>query len=68
MMELKGLHHYWKDKSVNNKFIEYIYIYRYGKIKGEHTICCHILPCVAVTRSGIDAKLSLAIFLDLKAS
>ena len=44
----------------------YFYVCLRGKIKGEHKVRCHILPCVGVTGSGIDVMKGVGRLLQLK--
>ena len=68
LLDLDGTRFYWKEKSIDEEHGEYIYVCLRGQVKGEHGIRCHVLPCVAITGSGIKVKESVRRLLALKAA
>ena len=53
LLDLEGLNKHWVD---GPKVKNHIYVCLRGKIKGEHGVRHHILPCVNKTKSGIDVR------------
>ena len=66
LLDLDGTRYYWKEKGVDEEYGEYIYVCLRGQVKGEHGIRCHVLPCVAITNSGINVKETVRRLLALK--
>ena len=61
MLDLSGLIKQWNLKRTN-----YVVIVLSGKLKGEDNIRLHHIPCVKVTKSGINVEYLLERLLDLK--
>ena len=62
LLDLDGLNKFWEENSAKN----YIYICLRGQVKGEHSIRCHLLPCVNETNTGVKVKESVERLMVLK--
>ena len=67
LLDLKGFNDYWHMKSKTG-VEEYFYVCLRRKVKEEHKVTCRILPCIAITGSGINVKEGVGMLLELKAS
>jgi hypothetical protein len=63
LVDIKGMLKY-EDKGNE----EYFIVALLGKVKGEHQDRCHLLPCTAVTSSGIKVKEWVNALLEIKKS
>jgi hypothetical protein len=63
LLDLEGLHRYWESGDGS-----YLVVTLQGTVKGESNDRDHLLPCVKVTKSGIDVKASLARLMAHKTS
>jgi hypothetical protein len=61
LLDLEGLHRHWGSGDGT-----YVVVTLQGTIKGESNDWDHLLPCVAVTSSGVDVKSSLERLMALK--
>ena len=61
MLELGGLKKHWEG---NRK--GYFIVVLWGKIKGEEEYREHLIPCVNVTKSGINVKYTVERMIELK--
>jgi hypothetical protein len=62
LLDLDGLHRHWGTGDGT-----YVVVTLQGTIKGESNDRDHLLPCVPVTSSGVDVKVSLERLMALKA-
>jgi hypothetical protein len=65
LVDLEGLLRNKPDPKQNKK---HFFIPLLGKVKGENCDCCHLLPCVFRSSSGIEPYVWIQQLLDLKAS
>ena len=61
LLELKGLRRHWKSEETN-----YFIIVLFGKLKGEDGVREHLIPCINVTKSGINVKYTVSRLIELK--
>ena len=66
LLDLEGLNNFLKETMTDPTFGEYVYICLRGQVKGENNVRSHLLPSVAVTRSGVRVKDSLTRLIQLK--
>ena len=65
LLDLEGLNKHWiEGPKIKNHF----YVCLQGKIKGEHGVRHHILPCANKTKSGIDVRGTVERLIRLKRS
>ena len=60
-MDLAGLNRHWKEDRE-----DYVVLALLVRIKGESLDCAHLLPCTAVTGSGLDVRKILKRLLEAK--
>ena len=63
MLEVEGLLNHWEEKRDG-----YFIVSLWGKIKGEESVREHQIPCINVTKSGINVKYVVERLLDLKSN
>jgi len=61
MLDLGGLIKHWTNESLG-----YMRIVLYGKLKGENDYRHHFLPCVNVTKSGINVRYTVERLIETK--
>ena len=61
MLELGGLRKHWGEKRK-----DYLIVVLWGKIKGEEEYREHLIPCVKITKSGINVEYTLRRLMELK--
>ena len=61
LLELKSLRRHWKSEETN-----YFIIALFGKLKGEDGAREHLIPCINVTKSGINVKYTISRLIELK--
>ena len=61
MLELGGLRKHWREQRKDS-----LIVVLWGKIKGEEEYREHLIPCVNVTKSGINVKYTIERLMNLK--
>ena len=61
MLELGGIKKHWDEKRKG-----YFIVVLWGKIKGEEEYREHLIPCVNITKSGINVKYTVERLMELK--
>ena len=61
MLELGGLRKHWGEQRKDS-----LIVVLWGKIKGEEEYREHLIPCVNVTKSGINVKYTIERLINLK--